>query len=202
MDIDEIRERYAHMDEAELKDMALYQMTDLTQVGKQVLRDELVKRGLMQKLENILRYQSGEIQEKDLIPVLEKVRTSACPLCGKRDFPLNIYQVRFVKFKLVHTTHDTRPVLACLNCLEAIGNREQGDSLMGFASMNLLAIALTITAVAKNAKAAKAKEDPRPTALMIQFVLSRYGQFRDMMDQGKDLMPILAEFADSAETVF
>lgn len=119
---EKVRERYRQMTDEQLLKIAQYEAADLNPTGLEILQEEIKRRELNPDLEKGIEAQIEGITEEEFEELANLIRHSSCPVCGKKDWPLQSEVVTEIVSVIVFTNRKQNLVIACPDCLREISN--------------------------------------------------------------------------------
>lgn len=133
IDIEFVRERYANMSDEELIYFIRYDGGGLAGETLEIIKAEVVKRGLdMQhmQLSKTLDKQNKTYTEEEVAASCEIIRSLDCPICYKKNEPLNaVRSAEVISFILV--TQSLKKVhIGCKDCLDKTINKSLGKTIL------------------------------------------------------------------------
>lgn len=127
--------RYASLDDDRLIRLALYEGRDLSSVALQVLKSELMRRGLPSYLIEAAEIHERGLSREERSQIVEWLRGQPCPSCGKTDEALNAVRTETVTSFVVASKVETAVIVACPQCLEGSVAAAQAGNALGWWSV-------------------------------------------------------------------
>jgi len=133
IDLEQIRNHYSKMDDSKLERIAKFEIASLQPEVKPIVIAEIQKRGLDENLLTGIEAQTKELSEEEVYELRDKVKGLDCPNCGKSNKGLVGGIIRKVRSYLIITQYETRPMIACKECVESERkNQLIKNSLLGW----------------------------------------------------------------------
>ena len=112
-----LAERYRHMPEQRLLQIALHEAAGLTPETLAVLRAELAARGVATWVDRAVQAQTRPLAPGEVDALVEAIRKWPCPECGSAERPLNGAEIAEAKSFVLLTAYEKQLFIACPDCL-------------------------------------------------------------------------------------
>lgn len=119
----QIRQRYQAMTDEQLIKIANYELSELSPMGLEILKEELQHRGLGLNMAEARRLQEEGLQPEEIEELIEYIQQAPCPRCGQTKHLLQSRLLVEVVSLLVITNRNKEMVIACPPCLEKATNK-------------------------------------------------------------------------------
>lgn len=121
------------MDDLKLERIALNQISDLPPEVQEIIKAEILSRGLNENILSGIDAQSEELTPELINELKGKLIGVNCPSCGESNEKLMGGVIKKVRSYLIVTTYEERPIIVCPNCLTAKRKKEiLKTSLLGW----------------------------------------------------------------------
>jgi hypothetical protein len=184
-----LSESYKRMSDEELMSIASNDIKDLTPDAQEVLKEELVSRGMGNGIDSLIEIQTKEISAEKLDEYAKLIRERPCPICGKTEAKLNAV--------IIFTNSYENFVIACPACLKKqIDNAQAGSLGLGLIG----GIGGTIKAVnqiARLQKFVKQIESDDPSEALKTFVKKRIGEI-ELYKNNEDKLMNMVKYPNAA----
>ena len=172
----EIRDNYRRMPEHSIRQVALYEVRDLTAEGVDALRVVLNERGVSRDFNAAVDGQLADFTMEKHSELMRWFRTSQCPICGVAAALLNAAAPVKVSSFIFVTTESKEVVVGCPSCLkEAVRRANVWNFCLGWWGFPWGPIK-TIAAMIENQHWCQWDDDAEPTDPFIAHVYENLGR--------------------------
>ncbi|MBI1228005.1 MAG: hypothetical protein GC192_22425 [Bacteroidetes bacterium] len=119
LDLEQIKNHYAKMNDAKLENIAKFEMALLEPAVQPIVIAEIKRRGMDENLLAGIAAQTKTLSDEEVEELKDKLKGLACPSCGKPDQGLVGGIIRKVRSIVLFTQYEQRPIIACPACVEA-----------------------------------------------------------------------------------
>jgi hypothetical protein len=184
---EKVRATYASLSDFQLLKIANEEVDDLTDLGYQILQEELHKRNLYVR-EKIFQHEiPGENELDDFSDLIESL---PCPGCGSSEKPLTGWITREVVSALVFTNSHECTIIGCEDCIEKWDRKNRRKTaIFGWWGLPW-GISKTIKAINKNREADKDPQLESQKALD-KFIVENIGYLRAFRHSKEKLLELL-----------
>lgn len=192
MNIEELKARYRAMDEEKLENIARREMRTLRPEVPQIVKDEIVKRGMGDKLLEVIDAQLKEPNVREIQELAEKIKSLDCPICGSSQKELVGGIIRKVRSFIIFSQISGGTIIGCSTCVE----RERKDHLLmncilGWWSLDGLFYRTPQAIISHFREKNRRKEISE--AILIEFGILNIGEFTFNWEQERELLKILKQ---------
>lgn len=124
LDLERIKENYAKKSDEELLYLAKYDIASKNDEVVEIIKEEIVKRGLDSDLIKIIDNQKKELTEAELNQLVTAVKKTACPICEQSFSPLQAAEIQKIRSILLVTNYSSTPMITCENCISKEKNKQ------------------------------------------------------------------------------
>ncbi len=124
MELEEIKEQYAKMQDAQLEYVAKYKAAQLRPEVVEFIKEEITKRGLGEKFLDVVENQQKEISAEEITEYVNLIEKSACPKCGLHFENLNASRIHKVRSFVIMTSSSSNLYIACDTCISKEKNKQ------------------------------------------------------------------------------
>lgn len=124
IEIGEIRELYAKMNDAQLEYNAKYKANKLRPEVIEIIKEEITKRGLGEKFLTVVENQQKEFTPEELEEYVSLIEKSSCPKCDLQFEKVNASKVHKVRSFIFMTSSDSNLYIACNTCISKEKNKQ------------------------------------------------------------------------------
>lgn len=124
--IEEIKENYKKFSDAKIVDIARYQSKGLRKEVLEILKDEIVHRGLDKRLISWVDAETDTLTDLEIHSLINKIENLPCPDCLQKKGKLSGFEINRVVSVIFDTNDTTNWKIICSKC----GNREKIKSMM------------------------------------------------------------------------
>jgi len=193
IDIEFVRENYRKMTNDELIRVATQDAAGLTSEAQDVLKGEIIKRGLDTNIIEGVQAQNKEYTVAEIDSYCEMVRDLDCPICGASNVRLNGTLTSEVMSFILFTHSVKRLKVACPDCLDKANDRSLAVSAaLGWWGIPW-GIIRTIRAIGQNIKSKKTNRLDEPNNYLRNFILANVGQVETYKANKDKLQEIISE---------
>ena len=172
---DTLRKTYSNLPDFKIIKLASEDTESLSDDARDVLNEELVKRGIDIGVDELIDLQQLEIAEKETELYCELLQTLPCPKCKKTNTPLNGTTIHTTAAFIFVSHYEKRIEIACPSCLDKKNYRAIITSLlMGWWSILPFGIYRTIKTVWGNSKSIRENGLLQANSSLISFVNNNY----------------------------
>lgn len=183
IDIEQVRNHYAKMDNAKLESIAKFEMALLEPEVQPIVIAEIKRRGLDENLLVGIEAQTKELSEAEVYELRDKIKGLACPSCGKTGQGLVGGIVRKVRSFLIITTYERRPIIACPACVEAERKSQLiKNSLLGWWGIPWGLLFRTPQAIINHFRD-NGKKEEISEGILIHFAVENIGELKTNWDR-------------------
>ena len=183
---DQVRSTYAALSDDQLIKIATKEADDLTDLGYEILTEEISKRGLF----------GGDIALDDSPPdddeidyFIDILETLPCPGCGSRNSYLKSRVTREVISAVVFTTSNECLIIGCEECIEKWDRFNRRKTyLLGW--WGFPGIIRTAQALSQNLRSAKSRNRESDSGFE-HFVIENIGYLRAYKEDNQKLIKLL-----------
>ncbi|MDB6031002.1 MAG: hypothetical protein JWM16_1340 [Verrucomicrobiales bacterium] len=173
--IHDLRQTYSNMADEELRQIAVFETTELSDDATQVLREEMGRRGLLDGFNAAISAQRHTYTPDQVKELIRRVRQLPCPMCGIRG--QTIHGRRIITRRGFLWLHRKQEVfrIGCKSCIRKAGLRANTISmawgLFGFP----FGLILGFGTVLDNLRAVDCKETAQTTKAFEDYVRQNTG---------------------------
>jgi len=159
MDVEALKRYYSGVSEERLKALVAEGLGDLVPEALSVLQAELTSRGLLD-LAQAVQIQISGPEPAELDAIVAWLRSSACPICGRRGTALNACRV--------DSLYDSEFLLGCPSCLDSSVRRAESRNALGclFAPLGLV---FGTRAAVRNREAVRVVSSAEPSDALVEY---------------------------------
>lgn len=179
-----LRETYSQLSDEQVTRLAMEEAQGLTPEAVDVLKAELRRRQLDDRLAEVIEIQQRELEPEEHRELIESFRKLPCPICKSVGRSLNAIRVATAQSFLVMTTVQKRVVVGCPECLLAAARNAKRHTL-AFAWWGIPWGPIRgFQALSINAKATSAAKRQEATAELYSYVTANRGAVVFLVQQG------------------
>lgn len=130
MDLRYIENKYENMSDGELIRVAIAHAKGLRPEVIEILEKEVKKRNLSPNLLKGVLAQNKEYTFEEINEYSKLLSNQACPICNNSSEKLNGTIAHSVKSFIFFTFYETKPTIACPDCLDKVNNKAMISSLL------------------------------------------------------------------------
>lgn len=188
IDLEQVKNHYAKMDNARLENIAKFEMALLEPAVQQIVIAEIKRRGLDENLLVGIEAQTKELSEAEVYALRDKIKGLACPSCGQPNQGLMGGMVRKVRSFLIITQYEQRPMIACPACVEAERKSQLiKNSLLGWWGFPWGLLYRTPQAIINHFRD-NGKKEEISEGILIQFAVENIGELKTNWDKADKLV--------------
>jgi hypothetical protein len=169
-----------------LIDLATLEARDLHEEAMDVLREEILSRGLSEEILKGIDIQLNPISEKTFYDYCTLIQLQPCPICGSREHKLNAAVVEKVESIVIATTHEKVVKIGCPNCLKG-----QLDYISPSAGLSISGIFRAFKASSNNDSMKKTLDNDVPNNVLKSFVWNNIGAIEANKDNPEGLRDLM-----------
>jgi hypothetical protein len=117
MEIEYIEELYANKTIAELHDIATYKVRGLRPEAINILKEEICKRGMDEKLLLAIDSQSRTLTDEEFASHAQRIKNTACTNCKRKNGQLMGGYITKVRGLILFSFYEKTPKILCATCL-------------------------------------------------------------------------------------
>jgi hypothetical protein len=192
MDIKTIEKTYEKMTDNELVRIATTSAEGLRPEVFSIIENEIKKRNLDPDLFKAVLAQNKEYTADEIAVYAELLRELPCPVCANTTEKLNGTITHTVKSFIVFTSYETKPAIACPNCLDKMNNQAMvSTALLGWWGIPW-GLFKTPVYLYRNHKAKQYNRLARPNDTLVGFTLANIGEIEAYRNNKERLKLIIA----------
>lgn len=170
------------MSDGELKMFALTKVHTIFKQNADLLKEELANRGLRPGFAEAVDAQLNDITRDQLRSLAQIVKDAKCPDCGTMSQPLRGGMIRKVISFIVMTQSETRPYIACAECL----NKKRSSAILNTSLLGWWGfpwgLIKTPTAIARHF-GENGERDQVSNTVLAEFTIRNIGYLTGMRDK-------------------
>ena len=183
---EQVRSTYAALSDDQLIKIATDEADDLTELGYDILTEELVKRGLFG---GDIAFDSSPIDEEEIDYYINILETLPCPNCGENHSYLKARLTRSVVSMVIVTHSNESIIIGCDKCVVKWDRFNRAKTyLVGW--WGILGIIKTLQALVSNIRASKVR-DRESEGCLANFVVGNIGYLRAYRKDKEKLLNLL-----------
>ncbi len=133
MDLQQVKERYAKMKDAELQHLAKYEIHQLRPEVVEYVKEEITKRGLDSRLTEVVDNQLRELSNEEIEQYIQTIQSLPCPKCTLQFERLNASLIHKIRSFIFMTNYESKIYIACDTCISKEKNKQLLlNSLLGW----------------------------------------------------------------------
>lgn len=192
IDIKFVEERYKGMSDAELIRIATQDAHGLTPEAMEVVKAEIRKRNLDEKIVKGVEAQNKTYTLEDIDAYCDIVSNLRCPSCGGTTERLNATMTGEVMSFILFTTYSKKIKVGCPHCLDKANNNAlTKTAFLGWWGLPW-GIIRTPQAIALNVKSKRTNHLPEHNNYLRSFALGKIGELETYKDNKEKLQQIVA----------
>lgn len=190
---DQLRQNYQKFGDGRLLRIVHQSVTKLRPEAVEILKDEIIRRGMGESLVEDIEAQMNPPAEEKLLHICSLIQALPCPYCGLQKNKLSATEIQVVASNMIRVRYEKQLHIGCPDCLESKhAEARKRNTQRGWWGIPL-GIAKTIQALMFNKKQVEDLKNEEITPVLRNYCTRYYGSIRALEGNEESLNELLSE---------